>query len=52
VNAEQIAAWKAAVAKHRRQQRQRRGKREKSGLPTVTGPGMVRVNPAQPKEQP
>jgi hypothetical protein len=46
--AAQIAAWKAAIAAARRQQRAQRSKR-KRGLATVTAPGMIRINPA-PKE--
>ena len=49
---DQIEAWKAAVAKHNRRQRQRRGKRSHSGVTTIAGPGMVRINPPKPKEQP
>jgi hypothetical protein len=52
--ADQIAAWKAAIAAAHRQQRLRRGKRKPSdsdGLREV-GPGMVRRPPPQPKEQP
>jgi hypothetical protein len=48
----QLAKWKAAIAKNHRQQRQRRGKRQTLPFGTVTGPGMVRVNPPKPKERP
>jgi hypothetical protein len=47
-----IAKWKAALAASRHQQRQRRGKRQTLPFGTVSGPGMVRINPPQPKEQP
>jgi hypothetical protein len=47
------AEVKAALAKNHQQQRQRRGRRRQGSLPTtVTGPGMVRVNPPKPKERP
>jgi hypothetical protein len=40
---DQIAAWKATIAEHKRQQRQRRGRpREQALLTAVTGPGMAR----------
>jgi hypothetical protein len=47
---DQLAKWKAEVAKHNRQQRQRRVKRTQDA-PRVAGPGMMR-RPPQPKEQP
>jgi hypothetical protein len=43
---DQIAAWKAAIAASRRQQRGKRGRR-KTGLQAVSGPGMVRRPPPQ-----
>jgi hypothetical protein len=38
----QLAKWKAALAGHHRQQRNRRSRR-KRGLDAATGPGMVRL---------
>jgi hypothetical protein len=46
----QIQKWKAAESTWKRQQRQRRGKRHTLPFGTVTGPGMVRINPPKPKE--
>jgi hypothetical protein len=48
----QLAKWRDAIAQSKRQQRQRRGKRVREQLLTYQGPGMVRVNPPKPKEQP
>jgi hypothetical protein len=46
---DQRAEWRKALAANAKAIRNQRGKR-KRGLAAVTRAGMVRVNPAQPKE--
>lgn len=46
---DQVQQWADAVAKYKREQRQRRGKRRQGPLPNRAG--MLRL-PAKPKEQP
>jgi hypothetical protein len=49
VNDAQREAWRKAIAEHHRQQRQRRGKPQTAPSGAITGPGMIRRPPPQPK---
>lgn len=45
--ADQVAKWKQALADHHRQQRQRRGRRNRGGVSTRYRVGMARIEPSK-----
>lgn len=47
---DQLAKWKAKLAKHHREQRRQRGKRREGDTVGAIKPGMVRRLPPQPSQ--